>query len=74
MTIHRDGKEYICECDDCLDQYPETADSFGGMVQIIRLSAWSPYKDDEEHWCHRCPDCLPASKLAAQKELFGKEN
>jgi hypothetical protein len=68
MTIHRDGRETMLECEECTTT-TELYDNFDTMIADAKKAGWEITVAKGE-WVHTCPDCKGGDRLARQRALF----
>lgn len=52
------------ECDICgVTEYLDFDwENFREAVAEAKVRAWKAYKDEDDQWCHKCPDCQKKEK------------
>lgn len=61
---------YYVNCDFCEYQgfFEFGEDEFAGMIEEMKESGWKVFKDENDEWTHKCPDCV-AGKIAGAIEV-----
>ena len=57
MTVQRDHRQVIFECDACGDTYDAGTDDFTDAYAAAKDDGWIAFKNGEGEWEHRCEDC-----------------
>lgn len=58
MTLHRQRREIVFECDACADTLDTGTDDFGDARAELSAERWQTRKDeDTDEWNHYCPSC-----------------
>ena len=57
MSTTRDHDQTVFECDDCGTTEQIDADDFRAGWAGLQMEGWRAFKDKNDEWCHRCPDC-----------------
>lgn len=59
MSSETFGQSVIFTCDNCDEEY-EAAGDFRDVWEAARDDGWRCFKNSEDEWEHRCPDCRGA--------------
>lgn len=58
MSQEREGQETTFTCDNCGETFTISGGDFKDSWEAAKQDGWRCFKNDDEEWEHRCPDCV----------------
>lgn len=60
MSSDRDGQLITFTCDNCEADFEISGYDFREAWESANDDGWRCFKNDDDEWEHRCPDCVGA--------------
>lgn len=57
MSHEVEGQLVTFFCDNCSEEF-SIAGSFKEVWECAKQDGWRSYKNDEDEWQHKCPECM----------------
>lgn len=58
MSSERSGANVIFSCDICGEEYEVYDRDFRAAWEDAKDDGWRCFKNDDDEWEHRCPECV----------------
>ena len=58
MASEKEGQLVRFICDRCQEEHEIQSHSFSDAWQSAKDDGWRCFKNDDDEWEHRCPDCV----------------
>lgn len=63
MSSSKEGQHVVFVCDECEEIYEIESQDFKDAWDAAKQDGWRCFKNSDDEWEHRCPDCRSSSNI-----------